>query len=326
MMRWKVLTLLLFSLCFFKEMRPSEPFLTLYLEEFKHLSLEEIRQEIYPWWTYSLFIWIIPVFVLADFSRYKPIIILSNAAAVAALALLLWTEGKVTMKFVQVLYGIFTAGELFYYHYLFLEVPKVHLQKVAIYFKTASLSAKIISFVLSQCLYSFCVIDLYGLHMFSFVSICGALFLSFLLPWTKNSEIFHRVTSTSPNTETSTRDPDNNSDLNDLYDSGYQDYMEKENLTISGDKVQHKSNETSYRYKLLYMLTGLKYVYRNEGVFVWSIWWVLCACGNFRIVNYAQNYWDSINGDDTGCHYLILNGAVEAISSLLGKILNLLIV
>jgi thiamine transporter 2/3 len=163
------------------------------------------------------------------------------------------------------------------------------------------------------------VADLYGLNWSSFIGVCGALFISFLLPWTKHSEIFHRVSYSISKGPTPSDNAEMETDVSDLNDSGYQDYMEKDNLMISGDKLHHSSNEPGYRYKLLYMWTGLKYVYRNEGVFVWSIWWALATCGNFRIYYYVQNYWGSIISDNTECHDLIYNGAVEAISSLFGK-------
>lgn len=174
-------------------MRPSEAFLTLYLTgEWKNLTIEQVSNEIYPWWTYSYLIWLVPVFLLTDFLRYKPILVVDGAAAIGTWALLLWAQGVVAMMFVEVLYGLFTAGEVAYYSYLYVEVPKEHFKKVSSFTRAATLVGKFVSFLLAQFLYSFNVMDYYELHVFSFVSVCVAFIVPLVLPWPEHSEIFHR--------------------------------------------------------------------------------------------------------------------------------------
>uniref|UniRef100_A0A1I7XIG4 Vitamin K-dependent gamma-carboxylase n=1 Tax=Heterorhabditis bacteriophora TaxID=37862 RepID=A0A1I7XIG4_HETBA len=73
-MRWQMTTLLLCIYGFFKEFRPSEP----YLYEYEHITLNIseriLNSEVYPIWTYSYMMALIPVFLLADFIC-KPLII-----------------------------------------------------------------------------------------------------------------------------------------------------------------------------------------------------------------------------------------------------------
>ena len=54
---------------FFKELRPSEPYLTDYLvnEEYKNLTQDAVYNQVYPVWPYSYFALLIPVFLLTDY-------------------------------------------------------------------------------------------------------------------------------------------------------------------------------------------------------------------------------------------------------------------
>ena len=59
-------------LCVFgllKDFRPSEPFLTDYLTDFKNVTAEEVNQEIFPVGTYSYLLQLIVVFLITDFLR-----------------------------------------------------------------------------------------------------------------------------------------------------------------------------------------------------------------------------------------------------------------
>ena len=65
---------------FFKELRPSEPYLTDYLigPQYKNLTQEDVYNKVYPVWPYAYFSLLIPVFLLTDFLKYKPVIILGT--------------------------------------------------------------------------------------------------------------------------------------------------------------------------------------------------------------------------------------------------------
>ena len=67
-----VKTLMLLCLYgFFKELRPSEPYLTDYLvnEEYKNLTQDAVYNQVYPVWPYSYFGLLVPVFLLTDYLR-----------------------------------------------------------------------------------------------------------------------------------------------------------------------------------------------------------------------------------------------------------------
>ena len=64
-------SLTLCSIGFWKEFRPTTPFLTPYLMTAKNLSDETLYSQVYPFWTYSYTLVLIPVFILTDLLRYK---------------------------------------------------------------------------------------------------------------------------------------------------------------------------------------------------------------------------------------------------------------
>ena len=89
-----------FILCtygFLKEMKPSEPFLTPYLNSsFKHIDQKALSDEVYPIATYANFVFLFLVFLATDVLRYKPLIVLESLAYLATRAILVWGEYLVT--------------------------------------------------------------------------------------------------------------------------------------------------------------------------------------------------------------------------------------
>uniref|UniRef100_A0A8C5K757 Solute carrier family 19 (thiamine transporter), member 2 n=1 Tax=Jaculus jaculus TaxID=51337 RepID=A0A8C5K757_JACJA len=57
--------------------------------------------------------------------------------------------------------------------------------------------------------------------------------------------------------------------------------------------------------------------YSSRPLLCWSVWWALSTCGYFQVINYAQGLWEKVMPSR---HATIYNGAVEAVSTLLGAI------
>jgi hypothetical protein len=51
---------------------------------------EQIDGQIYPYWTYSYLVLLVPVFVLTDLVRYKPMLLVESAALVGTWVLIIW--------------------------------------------------------------------------------------------------------------------------------------------------------------------------------------------------------------------------------------------
>ncbi|XP_077271318.1 thiamine transporter 1-like isoform X2 [Temnothorax americanus] len=75
-MHWVKISCILCLFGCFKDFRPSESFITDYLTGWKNFTASEVNHEIYPVTTYSYLSTLILVFLITDFIRYKPIIIL----------------------------------------------------------------------------------------------------------------------------------------------------------------------------------------------------------------------------------------------------------
>ena len=120
------LTLILVCLYgFFKELRPSEPYLTDYLvgPEYKNLSQSQVYDYVYPVWPFSYFALLVPVFLLTDLLRYKVVILSEGLAYIATWSLLLWAPGLFWMQIMQFTYGIASSTEVAYYTYIYAKVP-----------------------------------------------------------------------------------------------------------------------------------------------------------------------------------------------------------
>ena len=119
--QWTLLLLCAYGLS--KEVRPSEPYLTEYLTgPDKGLSEDDVYQKVYPVWPYAYFGLLVPVFLLTDLLRYKPVINLEGAAYVATWAMLLWADGVGAMQGMEFMYGVATSTEVAYYTYIYAKV------------------------------------------------------------------------------------------------------------------------------------------------------------------------------------------------------------
>ena len=75
----------------FRAFRPIEPFYVPYLTSPPiNLSNEIIDDVLNPQWTYGYLTLLIPVFILTDLLRYRPVIFLSALALLADTAVLIW--------------------------------------------------------------------------------------------------------------------------------------------------------------------------------------------------------------------------------------------
>ncbi|KAL3848032.1 hypothetical protein ACJMK2_018915, partial [Sinanodonta woodiana] len=358
-MHWVLLTTITCSFGFFKNLRPSEAYLTPYLTDplWKNLTVEEVDNEIYPWWTYSCLLWLIPVFLLTDYFRYKPILIIDGLAYIATWALLLWAQGVPFMKLMQVVYGLATAGEVAYFSYLFCIVPHNYYQKIASLTRGSSLFGSFISYLIGQLVISFGVMDYFDLNIFSFVSVCIAFVISLMIPRSPHSNIFHRFTNDAdiPRTEEdldsykndNTDKPEsqrgighcfpviNEDTIGQRFESNTatdHDHTRNIQIGVNEEKIQRVAftdivNVTDWKHRyesgLRFMWTEIREMYSSNVVRIWSVWWALASCGNFQVGNYIQNLWKVISPQQKSRK--IYNGAVDAAATLLGSILVFLV-
>ena len=172
---WRVTTFLLCCYGFFKEIRPSEPFLTEYLiSNHTGVTEEQVYHDVYPVWTYSYLAILFLVFLVTDLAKYKPVIVLEGFAYILTWVLLLWGHGLAAMQTMQVSYGLATSTEVAYFTYIYASVSgemKCHYweitfnfsgqyyQQVTSFTRAALLLGRFLSGVLSQVLKNAMTID-----------------------------------------------------------------------------------------------------------------------------------------------------------------------
>ncbi|MCP9260547.1 Folate-like transporter 2 [Dirofilaria immitis] len=77
-MIWSSVPILLILYGFFKDFKPGEPFLFKYQTNFLNLTEKQLNGEVYPYWTYSYLITLVPIFLSTDLLLYKPVLILES--------------------------------------------------------------------------------------------------------------------------------------------------------------------------------------------------------------------------------------------------------
>ena len=285
---WKMTTGLLCSYGFFKELKPSEPFLTPYLNStYKQLTLEALSSEVYPIWTYSYLVVLFIVFLITDALRYKPLIITEGLAYLATRILLIWANGVLAMQFMQIAYGVATGTEIAYYSYIYALVPREHYQKVTGYLRGAVLLGRFMAGFLGQLLISLKLTNYLVMNYISFACVILAFVLSIFLPMPAS----------------------NSGNVFLISDAGT-------------DEDEKRTHLKRWQISILSLFKAFKESYSNRTLLQWSLWWALATCGYLQIGNYVQNLWEEIQGPDKSGS---LNGGVEAAGTLGGAIVALVL-
>ena len=284
---WVKATLLLCLYGFFKEMKPSEPFLTPYLKGPPiNLTEEQLDNQIYPVWTYSYLVTLFVVFLVTDLLRYKPVIITEGLAYLTTRILLIWASGVLAMQFMQFAYGLATGAEVAYYSYIYAVVDRDHYQLVTSYTRAAVLLGRMMSGVVGQLLISFKVTDYLTLNYISLASVSIACLITLFLP-KASGNVFGTSTGSEP---------------------AFED--------------QQMSRFASWKRTMSVMFHDLKLCYSDKELLRWSLWWAFATCGEFQVENYVQNLWDVIYSSH---NHKIYNGGVTAVSHLTGSLVAVLL-
>ena len=314
---------------FFKEMRPSEPYLTPYLVgPDKNFTEDEVNSQIYPVWTYSYLVALIPVFLLTDLLRYKPVILFEAGAYIVTWIILLFGRKVLDMQFMQFTYGLATATEVAYYSYIYAVVETERYQKVTSYTRSAVLSGRFVSAVLSQVLVSTNAISYKGLTWMSLVGVCIAALIAAFLPSVTRSIYFHHTRSQSQHSIADTQPASENSPS--ILEGTTIEVTPEQELPdgpTEGDNLTRRSKRGYIRRAKAAtknccvnnfgpIFQDFKSSYSNKFLLKWSVWWAIATCGYLQVGNYVQNLWDTIYPSRQ--HKDLYNGAVEATATCLG--------
>lgn len=70
-------------------------------------------------WTYSYLAVLVPVFLLTDWLRYKPVVVFQCSCLFITTAMLRWMKSVPAMQAMQFFYGVVTASEVAYFSYIY---------------------------------------------------------------------------------------------------------------------------------------------------------------------------------------------------------------
>ncbi|XP_023578879.1 thiamine transporter 2 isoform X2 [Octodon degus] len=313
---WIFPTVILCLFGFFSLMRPSEPFLIPYLSgPNKNLTSTEITNEILPVWTYSYLALLLPVFVLTDYVRYKPVILLQGLSFIVTWLLLLFGQGVRAMQAVEFVFGIVSATEVAYYAYIYSVVSPEHYQRVSGYCRSVTLVAYTAASVLAQLLVSLANLSYFYLNVMTLVSVSVAFFFSLFLPMPERSMFFHA----KPSKEGPPKPPGKDAGPGAAQEA--QGTAQQESRSIpgslgAGPLGSPKTGNVLSR-NFVQWFQDLKECYSSERLSYWSLWWALSTAGFNQVVNYVQILWDyKAPSQDSS----IYNGAVEAIATFGGAL------
>ncbi|XP_072315831.1 thiamine transporter 1-like [Eucyclogobius newberryi] len=289
---WRYATSLLCLYGFFSTVKPLEPFLVAFLTgPDKNLTTEQVNNEILPVWTYSYLCVLVPVFLLTDWLRYKPVVFFQSVALFVTTALLYWTKSVSTMQATQFSYGVVTACDVGYFSYIYSVIEVEKYKKATSYIRSVQLLGYTVGAVLGQLLVSFDLMSFNNILVFTMVLTSVAMVASSLLPMPKKSLFFHPKKTDAP---------ENGSEDRDGGSAG----------EIRGEEVE----KTISTEALCLLKKDLVECYSSRQLFCWSLWWAMATCGYFQTVNFVQVLWEHVEPSQNSSIY---NGGVEAISTLL---------
>lgn len=311
--KWSVIFLCFYG--FMVQLKPGEPFITPYLLSVeKNFTREQVTNEITPVLSYSYMVVLVPVFLLTDYLRYKPVLVLQSMSHVSIWLLLYLGSSLLEMQFMEFFYGITMAARVAYSSYIFSLVPPSEYQHVASYSRSSVLMGVFTSSVLGQLCVSQGGISYNTLCLISLGFVSFALLLSTCLPWPRRSMFFNKALGTgttagaigggAAGVEKAAADP---SELTKMHPD-----------SKPSDPTPSTPSPSPLRNSVFVgMLKELSNVVQVPSLRLWSLWWVFNSTGYYLVLFYVHILWNKIAPSTENKVY---NGGVEAAATLLGAI------
>ncbi|XP_075036581.1 reduced folate transporter [Mixophyes fleayi] len=294
--QWKCL---LFYLCFYgfmNQLRPGESFITPFLlSPERNFTKEQVTNEITPVLSYSYMVVLVPVFLLTDYLRYKPVLILQSLSHISVWLMLIFGKDVITMQFMEFFYGITMAARVAYSSYIFSLVSPARYQKAAGYSRSAVLLGVFVSAVLGQLCITLGGVPFQTLNYISLGFMVFGLFLTFFLQRPKKSLFFNKNITKQAN-------------------GVHKSELQKINPEAKVGGLCPEWRESVF----IRMLLELKGIVHNPRLRIWSLWWIFNSAGYYLMLYYVQILWNEIYPATDNRR--VYNGGVDAASTFLGAI------
>ncbi|KAL7991980.1 hypothetical protein Chor_016236 [Crotalus horridus] len=295
--RWKYLVTYLCFYGFMSQIRPGESFITPYLlGSEKNFTKEKVTNEITPVLSYSYMAVLVPIFLLTDYLRYKPMLVLQSLSHIAIWLLLIFGTNVIAMQFMEFFYGITMATRIAYSSYIFTLVTPSRYQRMASYSRSSVLMGVFTSSVVGQLCVTVGGTTFMTVNYISLGFMCFGLLLTLFLKRPKRSLFFNRNKSWCNGTSPSELDKMNPG---------------------AGEPMWHKAS--SWKNLILFrMVKELRTIVQMPQLRLWSLWWIFNSAGYYLMLYYVHILWNEIYPAKD--NRKVYNGGVEAVSTLLGAI------
>ena len=137
---------------FFVNCKPSEPFLSLYLEREQGLTEQQLDSDVWPYDAYGAFACMLPAGLLAEHAGYRATILLGLACREATRLLLLYARGAGWMALSQLMYAAAECSSVIYVSYVYVVAPAAAAPLATAAVLTAYHAANIVGSLLGQAL------------------------------------------------------------------------------------------------------------------------------------------------------------------------------
>ncbi|XP_069716950.1 reduced folate transporter [Phaenicophaeus curvirostris] len=291
--RWK---LQVFYLCFYgfmTQIRPGESFITPYLLGAKNFTQTEVTNVITPVLTYSYMAVLVPIFLLTDYLRYKPVLVLQSLSHISIWLLLVFGTSVLAMQLMEFFYGITMAARIAYSSYIFSLVAPSRYQRMASYSRSSVLLGVFTSSVLGQLCVTLGSVSFFTLNYVSLGFVSFGLILTLFLERPQRSLFFNRPEEAGNEAAPAELDK------------------------MTGDDGGGRKRGWGEA-ALCRMLREVGALTRQPQLRLWSLWWVFNSAGYYLMLYYVQILWNEIYSTTDNRH--VYNGGVDAASTLLGAV------
>uniref|UniRef100_A0A3Q3WHX5 Solute carrier family 19 member 3a n=1 Tax=Mola mola TaxID=94237 RepID=A0A3Q3WHX5_MOLML len=313
---WRYPTTILCIYGFFSTVKPMEPFLIPYLMgSDKNLTAEQVNNQVFPVWTYSYLSVLVPVFLLTDWLRYKPVVVFQGAALFITTTMLRWLTSVPAMQAMQFFYGVVTASEVAYFSYIYSVVDLKKYRKATSYCRSVQLLGYTVGSVLGQLLVSFDLMSYNNMMVLTLGFTSIALLTSIFLPMPRRSMFFHRKHPGQKAEEAAECTMASPGEVKGGNMEKRGQIEEKTGKDDTEDLERESAVAQTCGKVLLQVWRDSRQCYSSRQLLYWSVWWAVATCGYNQTVNYVQVLWEHVQPSQ---NFTIYNGAVEAVSNLMG--------
>lgn len=319
MKKWKKISLFVCVFAFVREFRPIEPFYAAYMTSPAiNITLIQTSRDVYAVGAYSCFALIVIVFLITDYLKYKPVLIMDGICGIMTYCSIVGHPSILRMQIGQVFYGFFFSSEVAYFGYLYAMTDnKRYYQRMTGQARAACLLGKFLSSLFAQLASvvngSVPYIELVYLSIFGmFFSAVWA----FLMPTVTNTVYFHNAKSEptdqpAPQVTNYTSSSDEPKITEDI---------ESQPSKTKSTKEVNKNIEKSLGQVLSYLMKDFKRSYSDPYVRKLCLWWAFAFGAYVQVYSYINVLYTYVLDLNEDSQFTLYNGAAESLNTLIGAI------